>query len=45
LNGEYKYYYESGQLEEKCYYVDDKKNGECELYYETGQLKNKYYYI
>ncbi len=43
--GEYKYYYEDGQLQEIYSYIDGKKNGEYKSYYENGQLALIEFYI
>ena len=32
-------YYESGQLQYECNYIDNKKNGLYQEYYESGQLE------
>ncbi len=37
--GEWKFYYESGQLESSGKYSDGKKNGEWKEYYESGELE------
>ena len=38
--GEWKFYYESGQLESSGKYSDGKKNGEWKEYYESGELES-----
>jgi len=42
LHGLYEYYYENGQLLEKCYYVNEKQEGLYEKWYNNGELKIKY---
>ena len=38
INGEYKKYYENGQLLLICNYIDGKRNGEYKAYYDNGQF-------
>ncbi len=38
INGEYKSYFNNGQLETICNYIDGKINGEYKYYNENGQL-------
>jgi len=42
--GEYKHYWENGQLREICNYKDGKKEGTYKEYYENGQLREIYNY-
>jgi antitoxin component YwqK of YwqJK toxin-antitoxin module len=43
--GEFKSYWENGQLYEIFNYIDDKKNGEYKSYHENGKLDEICYYI
>ncbi len=36
--GEYREYYDNGQLREACNYIDGKIEGEYREYYDNGQL-------
>lgn len=42
VNGEYKSYYESGQLEIICNFIDDIKHGDYKEYYDNGNLRISY---
>ena len=43
-HGEYKEYYENGQLELQGYYKNGKFDGEWKSWYENGQIGSQYYY-
>ena len=44
LEGECKWWYENGQLEEQAFYRDGKLEGEYKWWYENGQLKMQAFY-
>jgi antitoxin component YwqK of YwqJK toxin-antitoxin module len=44
-NGIYECWYENGQLENSCTYVDGKPSGLYQTWYENGQLKSSYTYV
>ena len=43
-NGEYKTYYDNGNIETVVNYKNDKLNGESKSYYENGQIKGEINY-
>ena len=44
-DGEYKRWYENGQLCEQCTYLNGKINGECKSWYDYGQLGKQCTYV
>ena len=44
LTGEFKWYYDNGQLRKHCFYKNGKVEGEYKLYYENGQLWEHCFY-
>jgi len=43
-NGEYKIFYDNGQLSIHNFYRDGKREGECKWWYENGQLEIQSFY-
>jgi antitoxin component YwqK of YwqJK toxin-antitoxin module len=43
--GEYKWWYENGQLRLHCFYVDGKRHGEFKRWHENGQLWMHCFYV
>jgi antitoxin component YwqK of YwqJK toxin-antitoxin module len=44
-HGEYKWWYENGQLRVHCFFVDDKVHGEYKWWYSDGQLREHCYIV
>jgi len=44
-HGIWEEYYDNGQLENKCNYINGKRDGLYECYYDNGQLYNKCNYL
>jgi len=43
--GEYKSYWENGQLSINTFYLKSKRNGEYKYYWTNGQLTGHYFYL
>mmetsp|Transcript_29795 Transcript_29795/g.33229 ORF Transcript_29795/g.33229 Transcript_29795/m.33229 type:complete len:123 (-) Transcript_29795:24-392(-) len=43
--GEYKQWYENGQLKEYCHYVNGIREGEYKCWYDNGQLETQSNYV
>ena len=44
-HGEYKWWYNDGQLGVHCFFVNGEEHGECKLWHENGQLEEHCFYV